>query len=418
MTARRSSVYISVAAMCMAATFPGRTHGLGMITEALLVDLSIGELTYGYFNLWTSLLGALFCIPAGAALDRYGCRNTLAVILASLGIAVVALSAATNRTDLFASLLATRGLGQSALSVASISLISKYFDRRKLGFAMGVYSVLTSLFFMLVFGGVGLALERVPTMVAFYIPNLVLLAGWRVVWCCVGIFLLIVCLPVVLLCVRRRHETAASEPIEPSFQPSRPPEGASLSEAMRTGAFWIFGLSISFFNLVSSGVGLYNESILAERGYGVQTYHFLLVLAVPFGLFANMLVGYLAPRVGVKRLLIACLTVMGTSKFMFPLIETQMQAYIYTAVFALSGGGLSVLFFIIWADLFGKREVGRIQGAAQMMTVFASAIGPVLFAWSKEATFSYTAAFYLSGALTFAFAIAACFVNSYKVVRR
>lgn len=397
--------------MCMAATFPGRTHGLGMITEALLADLNLSELTYGYFNLWTTLFGALFCIPAGAALDRYGCRNTLAVILFALGISVIAMSAVQDKTELFISLLATRGLGQSALSVASISLISKYFSRQKLGFAMGVYSVLTSIFFMAVFGGVGQALERVPSMVAFYIPNLVIVAGWRVVWCCVGGFLLVVCLPLVLLCIRRQYEITVNEHIDHSPEISSPPEGASFGEAIRTGAFWIFGLSISFFNLVSSGVGLYNESILVERGYDVQTYHFLLVLAVPFGLFANMLVGYLAPKAGVKRLLIICMAVMGASKFMFPLIETQLQVYIYTAVFALSGGGLSVLFFIIWADLFGKREVGRIQGAAQMLTVVASAAGPVLFAWSKELTFSYTAAFYLSGALTFAFAIAACFVK-------
>lgn len=64
------------------------------------------------------------------------------------------------------------------------------------------------------------------------------------------------------------------------------------------------------------------------------------------------------------------------------------------------GGGLTVLFFIVWAEVFGKRDVGRIQGAAQMISVFASAIGPVFFAYSKEWTESYTLAFFVSGGLT------------------
>jgi MFS family permease len=68
---------------------------------------------------------------------------------------------------------------------------------------------------------------------------------------------------------------------------------------------------------------------------------------------------------------------------------------------------LSVLFFIAWADLFGTREVGRIQGLAQMLSVFASALGPIFFAYSKEWGGSYTPAFYISGAMCLLFAAAA-----------
>ena len=55
---------------------------------------------------------------------------------------------------LFLLVLATRALGQSALSVASITAVGKSFDRR-VGVAMGVYSVLLSLFFAAAFVAVG-----------------------------------------------------------------------------------------------------------------------------------------------------------------------------------------------------------------------------------------------------------------------
>ena len=53
-----------------------------------------------------------------------------------------------------------------------------------------------------------------------------------------------------------------------------------------------------------------------------------------------------------------------------------------------------VVFFSFWGRAYGRTHLGRIQGAAQAMTVFASAIGPLLLAWCVEATGSYAAAFY------------------------
>ena len=59
-----------LAALAMVATLPGRTHGLGLITEPLLADLGLDRVGYAAVNLWATLLGALFCVPCGWLLDR------------------------------------------------------------------------------------------------------------------------------------------------------------------------------------------------------------------------------------------------------------------------------------------------------------------------------------------------------------
>jgi MFS family permease len=48
-----------------------------------------------------------------------------------------------------------------------------------------------------------------------------------------------------------------------------------------------------------------------------------------------------------------------------------------------------VVFFSVWSDLFGQRHMGRIQGAAQMLTVLSSGLGPLLFAKCAEMFQSY-----------------------------
>jgi MFS family permease len=70
-----------------------------------------------------------------------------------------------------------------------------------------------------------------------------------------------------------------------------------------------------------------------------------------------------------------------------------------------------VLFFSVWPRVFGRRHLGRIQGAAQALTVVASAVGPLLLAWCVEWTGSYAAMFRILAAVIAVVAIAALAVE-------
>ncbi|MBI1312556.1 hypothetical protein GC176_14785 [bacterium] len=150
-TPRRRSygwVMVAVAALAMVATLPGRTHGLGMITERLLTDpaFSLNRVEYSEFNLWATLLGGLFCLPCGWFIDRFGLKNVLAVVVALLGAVVLWMTHLTGNTQLFVAILLTRGFGQSALSVLSITMVGKWFQHG-VTLPMAVYSLILSLGF-------------------------------------------------------------------------------------------------------------------------------------------------------------------------------------------------------------------------------------------------------------------------------
>ena len=73
----------------MVATLPGRTPGLGLVTEPLLQDLNLDRVSYANMNLWATLLGALVCFPAGWAIERVGLRWITAVAgVNALGLAL------------------------------------------------------------------------------------------------------------------------------------------------------------------------------------------------------------------------------------------------------------------------------------------------------------------------------------------
>ena len=72
-----------------------------------------------------------------------------------------------------------------------------------------------------------------------------------------------------------------------------------------------------------------------------------------------------------------------------PHITAAWQVYGWAACMGIGGGFVTVLFFTVWPRVFGRRQLGRIQGAAQAMTVVASAVGPLLLAWCVERTGAY-----------------------------
>ena len=76
----------------------------------------------------------------------------------------------------------------------------------------------------------------------------------------------------------------------------------------------------------------------------------------------------------------------------------------------IAGGFVMVVFFAYWGRAYGRAHLGRIQGAAQAMTVVASAMGPLLFAWCVEATGSYAVGFYGLAAVVTLTAMAAAIV--------
>ncbi|MBC7852277.1 MAG: MFS transporter, partial [Pirellulaceae bacterium] len=194
-------VIVLVAAVAMAATLPGRTHGLGMITKPLIVDFGGGQpdgqlttVSFAAINFWATMIGALFCIPCGWLLDRFGIKNLVAAVLAGLALVVIWMSFIRDIPSLVVAITLTRGIGQSMLSVVSITMVGKWFQKN-LSVAMGIYSVCMG---MLMGPGSKMLNSRVTEV------------GWREAWWELGLLLLVTS-PLAWLATRNRPQDATLE---------------------------------------------------------------------------------------------------------------------------------------------------------------------------------------------------------------
>lgn len=380
---------VVIGAVLMLGTLPGRTQGLALITEPLLQELQMDRVTYASINLWATLLGAAACIPAGWALDRFGLRWPSAVIVLALGATVQAMSQHPGGVMLlFLWILLTRAIGQSALSVASITTAGKGAGHL-IGQAMGVYSVLFMVLYAASFPLIGWLVRE---------------DGWRPAWHFVSLGLLLVIAPLTLQCIREPGRASTLSPAETL-------QGATLGEALRTRVFWVFAGATSLLNLVLSGLGLFNEAVLAEAGFDQKNFTHFLAAMTGFTLLGQGLCGWLSRRIGLPVLLGLASFLYAGALAMLTHIRTLPQLWALAGLIGVAVGFITVIFFAIWSQAFGRAHLGRIQGAAQMLTVLSSAAGPLAFALCHRQFGSYAPALYCLAPSVALMGVIACFTR-------
>lgn len=380
-----------MAAIAMTATLPSRTHGLGLITVPLLKDLQMSETLFTSINFVSCLLGALFSLPVGYLIDRYGVRVVLTAVSVCFGTVVLGMATVTGPLTLLLALTLIRGFGQSALSIVSTAIVGKWFNQR-MGTAMGVYAVLLSLGFIGTIVGVGAAAEAY---------------GWREAWNGCGIFLLVGLAPLGWLLVRSTPEACGlrgDEKVLALEHTTSVTVATTLDytyqQALATPAFWVFACGTSMFNFVWSAITLLNQSVLMERGFSEDVTKVSLALLVPGGLLANIVCGAMARRTNLGRMLGSGLFLLCLALAFFPHITTKAQLWTYSSTMGVIGGIITVAHFAVWRSFFGASHLGRISGPAQLLSVLFSATGPLFAAYCRQITGSYEAGFYfMSGAV-------------------
>jgi MFS family permease len=418
MRRRYGWLVLIVAAAAMVGSLPGRTQGLGLVTEPLLADLGIDRVSYAALNFWATIIGSTGALGVGYAIDRAGSRVVLTFVLVALGVVVIFMSLADSYAQLALWITLTRALGQSALSVVSLAIVGHWFVRR-IDSAMAVYSVIISIGFMAAFPAVGASVQAY---------------GWRASWMGIGIATIALLGPLAFFIVRRSPESIGLAPDgdvrDQSALPAReqrltadaglstafssaatPLAGYTWTAALATPSFWVFAVGTALYGLVASGIGLFNESILAERGFGADVYYQTLAVTAMTALTGNFAGGWLTTRVPLGRLMAVSQFILAAGVLALPFVSSLAQVMCWAVAMGLGGGLVMVLFFSVWGRVFGRLHLGRIQGAAQALTVLASAIGPLLLAWCLDWTGSYTAVFEILSGVIAAVAVSALIVS-------
>ena len=115
------------------------------------------------------------------------------------------------------------------------------------------------------------------------------------------------------------------------------------------------------------------------------------------------------------RLLAIGMLMVTAALLILPFAQSKAAVYAYAGLMGLAGGIVTVVFFACWPKLFGRPHLGKIQGAAQVLTVLFSAAGPLLLSLGKQHQGSFSSLFLWMAPLVALSAIA-CWLTRAPVI--
>ena len=402
-------IVVGAATLGILFSIPGQTMGVSAFTDALLGATGLSRLGFSNAYLLGTLASAAVLPYAGRTVDRFGVRVMALLAAVGLGLGVLGMSQVDRLAQpLIPSMGSTsahflvlvglffvlRFTGQGVLTLASRTMLARWFERRR-----GVATAASGVF-------VSFGFAAAPQILDVWLQR----AGWRGAYQELAMVELIVVTALVIVLFREDPESSGlaldGGPVEGA--PLGPPDHeATLGEALTTRAFWVLTLALAIHGMTVTGITLHVVDLGAEGGLdraaAVAIFVPLAVVSTAIGALA----GWLADQVPIRTLILLFLVAAGLGYAGSAHLGTPLGFFFTVVGLGVAGGHFSVLTTVGLPRFFGRRHLGAITGASMTAIVVGSALGPSLLALSRSVTGSYAPSLYVAAALPLALALLA-----------
>ena len=217
-------------------------------------------------------------------------------------------------------------------------------------------------------------------------------SGWRNTWIIFGLISILIIVPPALLLLRRQPEDIGLVPdgeISNSENSIDKEVSWEFGEAVKTRVFWKITFCLTVISIATGTIAIHRIPAFMDRGLEPQ----LIALATAFDAvcagISTFFVGNLVKKLGIRFL--------GTLAFLFLAIASLITIYAYSfwvifvsmAIFGLGIGGLMFIHSFIWADYFGRKNLGTIRGKVTPFILIIGGIGAPISGYVRDYTGSY-----------------------------
>lgn len=338
------------------------TYGLGPFIEPLQREFGWTRAAISSGLTIAGLLGACLAIPMGLIVDKLGPRRVaLAGVLlmpASIGLLGTATGTLTNWYMLW-TFVAFSNLWLQA-TVWTSAIASRFEKSRGLAFAVTLSGASIS----------AVALPYVAT-------SLIMAFGWRTAFMLVGVIWALAVFPLMLLFFRGAqdqptHKANAHRPAAEDIP------GASVSEALKSAAFYQLFISSLLFTFTAVGMIVHFVPILTNSGASSLGAAGVAALVGVFSIIGRLGTGFLLDRFSAS--------IVGAAAFLLPVISCVLlmvdgadpwSQSIASALFGFTVGAEVDVIAYLATRQFGLRNYGIIFGSIVTAMAAGGAIGPL-----------------------------------------
>lgn len=348
---------------------------------------------------WCSGILAPF---AGALADRYGPRVLTTLGLVVVGFALLALSAVNTATPwpFFAAYIVARTVSNPFLIGIVPRAATVNFFRRRRGVTLAINGMARPV-------GGAINIQIISLIAATH--------SWRASYGYVGLFMLVLTVPVFLIMRRTPEEigmlpdgdrpTVGSDPASQSAggrRTGRRGQAAATEfswtarEAMKTRAYWCIAGTAVLAITASAGLGyILVPFLVSEAGPGLSNPQAVGVGSLGAVLALTTLIwGFMADKFGPRPCMVA--TISGavlSGLFLAMGVHSVWTAYLFAVLWGFFSNTVGTLEHMLLAQYFGRGSFGAILGSLGPLQTGALGFAPVFGSYLLTFTHSYSVVF-------------------------
>ena len=349
---------------------------LGWSRSAISVAVSLGLIILGI----TSPYG-------GMLVGRFGPKRMTVIALLMMGVTLLLSSQMNQLWQLNVMWGGFLGLsGGLAGSVLSATVSNRWFVKNR-GLVTGIFGAATSAG-QLVF---------VPVLTA-----MLLSFGWRNSTAAMGVFILLVLIPVIFL-FKDDPADVGLLPLGATAPISKSQAGAEtglMARAVRSPDFWL--LCVSFFICGATTNGIIGTHLIPyaiDCGIPQGTAAGVVALLGSMNFVGTLASGWLTDRYDPRKLLFFYYGFRGLSLFLWPFVTDPLGLSVFAVIFGLDYISTVPPTIAIAADTFGRRNAGIIYGWAFCAHSLGAALSAYLGGVTRDMLGNYVPAFVAAGIL-------------------
>lgn len=230
--------------------------------------------------------------------------------------------------------------------------------------------------------------------------------GWRSAWTIMAIIGMSVIIPTSLLFIRRQPSDMGLQPDgttveeaeikrQSNIRKGRDEVSWTRSEATHSATFWKLMLVFSVMTLGQSTLGLHRIVIFVDRGVSASLVSFAISVEAVAALASMVLMGFLFERFQARLLGSISILIVATSAVLYIVGNNAFYMFAAFSIFGFGIGGIVLLQNFIWADYYGRQNLGSIRGIVMPFTMLFAGIGPPGAGYVHDWTGSYNSVWWV-----------------------
>jgi len=371
-----------IMAACIMAVFAFVFFAFGVFLRPMTAEFNWdrGALS-GAFSV-AMLLGGLFFILAGRLSDKYGPRILVTIGGLSIGAGFLLMSQINSLWQAYLIWGLFMGIGGSCCFIPVISTIPRWFTK-KTGMAVGITAA-----------GMGLGGTVSPPLAQWLISS----HGWQQAFIVLGLISLIIIIPLAQFMKHSPRRVGLkpygeSEDIEDKQSLASAAEGLSLTQAIKTRRFWIFGLIHLCFFFCIQVIIVHVVPYAIDIGILPIIAASITSIIAGISVIGRLSIGFISDKVGGRLLLIACISLAALALLWLLFAKEIWMLYIFAVIFGVGYGGIVPLQTVVAVELFGSGSLGMILATLMFCGTVGGALGAPLAGSIFDITGSYNLAF-------------------------